>query len=108
MKQKSLDSILQEDRSFPPPAHFAANAAPDAATLQRLHDEAARDPAGFWAAQARAELQWHTPFTRTLDDSAAPNYRWFTDGRLNVSFNCLDANLATRRDHPALVFEPES
>src|SRR5690606_15221215 len=70
--------------------------------------EAARDPVAFWGARARAELNWHTPFTRTLDESAAPNFRWFSDGRLNVSFNCLDVNLASRRDHPALVFEPES
>src|SRR5690606_20368786 len=67
-----------------------------------------RDPQAFWAAQARAELAWHRPFTQTLDASAAPNYGWFTDGQLNVSFNCLDVHLAARRDHTALVFEPES
>ncbi len=56
---------------------------------------------------ARAELQWQQPFTQTLDESAAPNYRWFTDGKLNVSWNCLDVHLAQRRDHLALVFEAE-
>src|SRR5690606_31891814 len=108
MNQKSLESSLQESRLFPPPGDFAARAVIDAAELQRLHDEAARDPTGFWAAQARAELDWHKPFTTTLDDSAAPNYRWFADGKLNVSYNCLDVNLAAHRDHTALVFEPES
>jgi acetyl-CoA synthetase len=50
---------------------------------------------------------WHQPFTRTLDAAAAPNYRWFTDGKLNVSWECLDVQLAARRDALALVFEAE-
>ena len=108
MNDKSIQSSLAETRRFPPPADFAAVASPNAAELQQLHAAAARDPEGFWATQARQELQWHKPFTQTLDDSAAPNYRWFTDGNLNVSFNCLDVHLATRRDQLALIFEAES
>ncbi|MFO7324083.1 MAG: acetate--CoA ligase [Pseudomonadota bacterium] len=104
----TLQSVLTEERRFPPSPAFAAAAGLDAATLERLCREADEDPEGFWAAQARAELHWHRPFTRTLDRSAAPNYRWFTDGELNVSYNCLDVHLATRGAHTALVFEPES
>jgi acetyl-CoA synthetase len=104
----TLQSVLTEKRLFPPPDSFARDAGLDAAALQRLHDEAARDPEGFWAARAREELQWHRPFTQTLDASKAPNFRWFADGELNVSYNCLDVHLAERRDHTALVFEPES
>ena len=100
----TLQSVMTEKRLFPPPDSFARDAGLDAAALQRLHDEAARDPEGFWAARAREELQWHRPFTQTLDASKAPNFRWFADGELNVSYNCLDVHLAERRDHTALVF----
>jgi acetyl-CoA synthetase len=108
MNDKSIESSLSETRSFPPPHHFAHGASPGSHELHRLHEQAAHDPEGFWAAQAREALVWHKPFTRTLDDSNAPNYGWFTDGQLNASWNCLDVHLATRRNHPALVFEAES
>ena len=65
------------------------------------------DPNGFWADLARRELHWQTPFTVTLDDSKAPNYRWFTDGQLNVSCNCLDVHLAERGHKTAIIFEGE-
>jgi acetyl-CoA synthetase len=107
MNDKSIQSSLSETRRFAPSPAFAAAAAPNARDLQRLHEQAAGDPEGFWADLARQELQWHTPFARTLDASAAPNYRWFTDGRLNASYNCLDVHLADRRDSTALIFEAE-
>jgi len=107
MNDKSLQSVMQEERSFPPQARFAATAHPNAAELALLREQAGRDSQEFWAEQARRELVWHKPFTHTLDESAAPNYRWFTDGQLNVSYNCLDHHLAASRDHLALVFEAE-
>jgi acetyl-CoA synthetase len=102
-----IDSILQEGRLFPPPSRFAAAAGLQAADLERLHEQAGRDPAGFWAGLARAELSWKRPFTRTLDDSRAPHFRWFDDGVLNVSFNCLDRHLAAQADKAAILFEGE-
>ncbi len=81
---------------------------PDSGELQQLHDRRRRDPEGFWAAQARAGLHWHKPFTQVLDASQAPNFRWFADGQLNVSHSCLDAQLPTRSNSLALVFEAES
>jgi acetyl-CoA synthetase len=107
MSEKSLQSVMQENRLFPSPQSFARGAHPGAAELAQLHEHARRDPEGFWAAQARSELQWQQPFTQVLDASQAPNFRWFSDGKLNVSFNCLDAQLPTRRDAPALIFEAE-
>src|SRR5262249_16596938 len=56
---------------------------------------------------ARKELVWNQPFTVTLDDSKAPNFRWFPDGRLNVSFNCLDVHLEERDHKTAVIFEGE-
>ena len=104
---KNLDSVLQERRSFPPDERFVAQAQLKPDDLRRLHDEAATDPQAFWGEQARRELLWHRPFTRVLDESRAPNFEWFADGRLNVAYNCLDVHLAERGHKTALVFEGE-
>jgi acetyl-CoA synthetase len=105
--RRAISSILQELRAFPPPADFAAQAHPNAEDLAALHAVADADPKGFWADLARQHLTWQRPFTQVLDESSAPNYRWFTDGELNVSVNCLDVHLHERGHHPALVFESE-
>ena len=107
MAQKNIQSVLQEDRVFPPSAAFAKQATLKAAELTRMHARAADDYVGFWADLAAAEIEWYRPFTIPLDDSRAPNYRWFTDGRLNVSHNCLDVHLAARADKVAIIFEGE-
>jgi acetyl-CoA synthetase len=104
---KNIVSVLQEERTFAPTAEFAARARVKPADLERMRRQAAEDTNGFWAQLARREIVWHTPFSVTLDDSAAPNYRWFTDGRLNVSFNCLDVHLAERGQKTAIIFEGE-
>jgi len=102
-----IESALHEARSFRSPDEFVARARIDPARLEALRHEAAVDHVGFWARMARENLHWHQPFTVALDDSAAPNYRWFTDGKLNVSYNCLDVNLAQRGDKAAILFEGE-
>jgi acetyl-CoA synthetase len=107
MANKNIVSVLQEERTFAPAAEFAAKARVKRADLERMRRQAAEDPSGFWGQLARQEITWHTPFSVTLDDSAAPNYRWFTDGRLNVSFNCLDVHLAERGEKTAIIFEGE-
>src|SRR3977135_935575 len=107
MAGKKNESVLLEERSFPPPPDFAAKAVLKPADLEKLYSAAAADHAGFWADLARKELVWQQPFTVSLDDSDAPNYRWFSDGRLNVSFNCLGVHLADRRHRTAIVFEGE-
>jgi acetyl-CoA synthetase len=107
MAQKDIQSVLQEDRVFPPSAQFRKQAALKADDLQALYAKAARDPVGFWADLARSEIDWHRPFTVTLDDAKAPNYRWFADGQLNVSHNCLDVHLRERGGKTAIIFEGE-
>jgi acetyl-CoA synthetase len=107
MANKNITSVLQEERTFAPPADFAARARIKPADLEHMRRQAADDPVGFWARLAREELTWQTPFTVALDDSAAPNFRWFTDGRLNVSFNCLDVHLQDRGQKTAIIFEGE-
>ncbi|MCB1596378.1 MAG: acetate--CoA ligase [Gammaproteobacteria bacterium] len=107
MTDSNLESILHENRSFPPPAEFAARARITPAEFAALNTEADRDNVAFWARLARQELSWHTKFKQTLDDTHAPNYRWFADGMLNASYNCLDVHLAANGDKPAIIFEGE-
>jgi acetyl-CoA synthetase len=109
MKQAGEDirSILLEERLFPPPRQFAAQAIVKPKNLTEMRRRAAADPVAFWADHARRELAWHVPFTVSLDESRAPNYRWFTDGQLNVSHTCLDTQLAERGDKTAIIFEGE-
>ncbi len=100
----SIDSLLHETRRFPPSPEFVANAVATPA----LAAAAAKDRLGFWAEQSRELLDWHTPFTQTLDWSDAPFARWFADGRLNVAYNCLDRHvLAGNGDRIAIHWEGE-
>ena len=105
--QKSLDSILQERRVFPPGPEFTVRARIKPADRERLVAEARAGHEAFWGRIARETLGWHKPFTITLDQASAPNYRWFTDGEINASWNCLDANLRERGDKTAIIFESE-
>ena len=105
----SIMSILTETRVFPPPAGFQAQANVAGMDAYRaLCAEAQRDYAGFWARLAHEHIAWKKPFTQTLDDARAPFYRWFYDGELNASYNCLDRHLeAGLGERTALVFEAD-
>src|SRR5512134_2332427 len=94
-------------RSFPPRPEFVKKARLDAARLKALRDAAAADSSAFWARLAHTEINWQKPFSVVLDDSKAPNYRWFTDGTLNASWNCLDRHLEKRGDKVAIIGEGE-
>src|SRR5512134_2827665 len=104
----TIESVLQENRIFPPSAAFAGQANISGMDAYRkLCDEAERDYAGFWARLAREHLLWREPFTRTLDDSNPPFFKWFEDGKLNASYNCLDRHLTTQPDKTAIIFEAD-
>src|SRR5437879_1574382 len=107
MSGDNIQSVLLEHRQFPPPAAFAQRARLNAEGLARLRAEAEKDYVAFWGRMAREELAWHKPFTQTLDESKAPNYQWFADGQLNVSFNCLDRHLDQRSSKTAIIAEGE-
>src|SRR5690606_33460908 len=104
-----IESILTENRVFGPFERVAATAnisGMDA--YNALCDEARRDPNGFWERLAREHLVWDKPFTTVLDESDAPFYRWFSDGELNVSANCLDRHLGTpTANKTAIIFESD-
>ncbi len=104
MSNNSIDSLLRESRRFAPPAQFVANAV----ATPELYDRAKANSVEFWADQARKLIDWHTPFTETLDWSNPPFARWFADGELNVAHNCLDRHvLAGNGDRVAIHWEGE-
>ncbi len=95
--------MAAESYHFAPSEAFASQAIAQAS----LYAEAKADRLAFWAKQAR-ELYWHEPFTQTLDFSNAPFAKWFADGKLNISYNCLDRHVeAGNGDRTAIFFEGE-
>jgi acetyl-CoA synthetase len=105
-KMSGINSLLTETRLFEPSAEMVKNATVSGMdAYNALCAEAEKDYEGFWAKLARELLVWHKPFTQVLDESNAPFYRWFGDGELNVSYNCLDRHLATQPDKTAIIFE---
>jgi acetyl-CoA synthetase len=94
---QALENLLREDRSFPPSPEFAAraNARPG------IHEEAAADPDAFWQREALDRISWFTEPTEVLDESNPPFFKWFADGKLNVSYNCLDRHLDSHGDQVA-------
>ncbi|CAG9176210.1 acetate--CoA ligase [Cupriavidus pinatubonensis] len=105
----AIESVMQEHRVFNPPESFIRQAAiPGMDAYRALCAEAERDYEGFWASRARDLLHWNKPFTKVLDESNAPFYKWFEDGELNASYNCLDRNLQNgNADKTAIVFEAD-
>jgi len=106
----SIESTLVETRVFPPPEGFVQQAnISGRAAYQALLKQADDDPEAFWGQMARENLHWTRPFTQVLDESNAPFYRWFGDGELNVSANCLEANIERGLgDKEALIFEADN
>jgi acetyl-CoA synthetase len=104
----TIDSVLQEGRVFEPSPAFGAQANVTKATAEAMRAKAAADYEGFWGDLARETLAWKKPFTKVLDESNAPFYKWFEDGVLNVSYNCLDRNVENGLgDKVALIFEAD-
>ena len=99
----TITSLELEDRRFPPPPDIAANAVATA----DLYERAAADPEAFWLEQAKELLTWSREPTEGCDRSNAPFFRWFADGTLNVSVNCIDRHLETRGDQVAFHWEGE-
>ncbi|MCA9123256.1 MAG: acetate--CoA ligase [Planctomycetaceae bacterium] len=103
-----IDTVMSEDRLFPPSDEFSSKCAIGSmAAYQQLYDEAKADPEAFWDKLAKAELHWFKPYDKVLEWTV-PNAKWFVGGKTNVSYNCLDAHLATaRRNKAAIIWEGE-
>jgi len=96
-------TIYQPSAEFVKQAHISGMAAYEA-----LCKKAETDYEGFWAEQARELISWKKPFTKVLDESNAPFFKWFEDGTLNASYNCLDRNIEKGLgDKTALIFEAD-
>ncbi len=105
----AIESVLVENRVFPP-----SDAIVKAARISGMEGynalcaEAEKDFEGFWSRLAKANVVWNKPFTRTLDESNAPFYKWFDDGELNASANCLDKHIGTPTENKvAVIFEAD-
>jgi len=99
----------QDNRTYPPSHEMVAQATISGkAAYDALVAEATRDHEGFWARLAKEHLIWSKPFTKVLDESNAPLFKWFDDGMLNVSYNCLERNLEHgNADKVAIHFESD-
>ncbi len=96
-----IDTLMHENRRFPPPPEFARRARVSSMEeYRRLHRESLEDPEGFWGRMA-GELDWVEPWDRVLEWDP-PHAKWFAGGRLNASANCLDRHLAERGDRVAI------
>src|SRR5439155_2665168 len=108
MSSANIETVLQEKRVFPPSPAFVKQAnISGMEAYRKMVAEAEKDFEGFWAKLARETLLWSKPFTKVLDESKSPFFRWFHDGELNASYNCLDRHLKTQPNKVAIIFEAD-
>jgi acetyl-CoA synthetase len=108
MSQETIKSILQEKRSFYPSGDFSQNAhIKSLADYQHLYNKAKANPEQFWAELAEQELNWFAKWDKVLDWQP-PFAKWFVNGKINISYNCLDRHLTTwRKNKAAIIWEGE-
>ena len=100
--------LEQRDGMYWPDKEMSENAHADRATYDAMYKESVEDPDGFWGREGK-RIDWITPFTQVKNTSFAPgkiDIRWFEDGTLNVSANCIDRHLSTRGDQTAIIWPP--
>ena len=104
-----MEPLMQENRVFNPPADFMKSAAISGMeAYNKLCAEANNDYDGFWGRLAKENLFWKKPFTKVLDESKAPFYKWFEDGTTNASYNCLDRQVENGLGNKtAIIFEAD-
>jgi acetyl-CoA synthetase len=104
----SIESVLHETRTFPPPSEFVAQAhIRSEEQYRKMWQRAKDDPAGFWGELAEKELEWFEPFDQAMEGKM-PDTKWFVGGKLNASAQCLDRHLTTwRKNKAALIWEGE-
>ena len=108
MSEEKIESILEETRQFKPPKKFVSRAQLNKENLTALHIQALNNYEEFWSDLGREEIDWFEPFNKTLDESQAPNYKWFIDGKMNASYNCLDVHINSKAEKTAIIFEGEN
>lgn len=103
----AIESVLKESRVFQPSDDFVNNANISSDAYNALCNKANEDYEGFWADAAMENLTWKKPFTQVLDESNAPFYKWFADGELNASYNCIDRHLIDKANKTAIIYEKD-
>ncbi len=100
---------MSEDRVYPVPADFAAQANITEQQYLEMYQRSVDDPEGFWAEQAESYLTWSKPWDKVMDWSFEDDVhiKWFEGGKLNASYNCLDRHLDTRGDQVAIIWESD-
>ena len=98
------------DTIYPPATAFAASAHADKATYEAMYAASIADPEAFWGAQGK-RLDWITPYSKVKDttfEHSGVSIKWYEDGVLNVSANCIDRHLATRGNQTAIIWEGDN
>ncbi len=98
-----------QTHTYPPSAELSANAHVDAAKYEEMYAASVADPEAFWSEEGK-RIDWIKPYTKVKDvnyDFGNVSIKWFEDGTLNVSANCIDRHLATRGDQTAIIWEPD-
>jgi acetyl-CoA synthetase len=104
----AIESVLQEDRQFPPSPEFSKKALISSAEqYEQMWQRAKENPAGFWGELATTELEWFKPFEQAMQGDM-PETKWFVGGKINASTQCLDRHLKTwRKNKAAIIWEGE-
>ncbi len=108
VRTRKRAAVAAHVKVYPVPAAVAKRAHIDAKKYKAMYERSVKNPDGFWAEQAREFVSWSKPWTRVSDwsfDARDLHIQWFIDGKLNVSWNCLDRHLAKRADQVALIWE---
>ena len=104
-----ISSVQTEQHLFPVNSTFAAHAnIRSEEQYQSMVERANSDYEGYWGDLAQQYIDWHTPFTTVLNQENAPFYKWFQEGKLNVSYNSLDRHFLTHPHKTAIIFESDS
>ena len=101
---------MSSENTYPPSSAMASGAHADKATYDKMYAESISDPAAFWGEHGK-RIDWIKPYSKVKNTSYAPgnvDIKWYEDGTLNVSANCIDRHLATRGDQTAIIWEPDS
>ena len=108
-KKNSINNILEENRSFPPSKEFSNSAIiKSKKDLFDLREKARKNPIEFWDSYAKTEIDWFRPYETVLDGNKAPFFKWFPEGQLNITYNCLDRHIKNGLgDKNALIWEGE-
>lgn len=103
-KEKAAEVNALENLVFYPPSDIAENSN----AKKDIYEWAAQDRLGFWDAHAKELVSWFKPYDRVLDDSNAPFFKWFVNGKVNASYNCVDRHQKSfRRNKAAILYESE-